>query len=623
MIDHASTMKNIKASLLSLYIQSTNQQLAFVDYFDIFLKTLFNHFQISQISFWVHRDGKFSPISKKLTASVSREDIKWAAIQNCFKDKKICRIENCIQNEQITSKYDEMILLKKGDLPFGLMLYKSTDEWKDFENSSYLNQFLDEIEKLFINIYETIVMRSNEIHYRKLYQLTDLLHSTMDIDVILENVVNAIEENFPDFRVELILSNDQDRQTKFQIKQFDYLSERPSTIEAFVSGEMTIEFAEDLNIKLLNAPIKGRQAIYGVLQVQSPITTVYTEVERDFIRMLAQASGNALENAKLYHQSHRLISDLQLINETSHHLNLIKDINEMLSYLYKQLNKAFRPKEGCFILREKHARHLSASTPFFETEEGKKYINYVENHFSQSTEALFIADFSRIIDDSVSHRSIMAIPMLVENQINGYCIVVHPDSYYFSFDSFKLMQSFIQHSSLAISNLNLRNRLQEMVDRDHLTNLYARGFLDRYVENSLEQDESGMFLLLDIDNFKKINDTHGHQIGDEVLKQIANQLKKLIGTRGICARWGGEELAVYIPNLIEQEIHKIAGEIVCSIPFVTNPSVTISAGLVSWTNKKKPKFKEIFLQADTALYAAKNNGKNQYLIYDKAMPIKA
>ena len=68
--------------------------------------------------------------------------------------------------------------------------------------------------------------------------------------------------------------------------------------------------------------------------------------------MLAQASGNALENAKLYHQSHRLISDLQLINETSHRLNMKLNINEMLLFLQKQLMKSFQPMELCFVFKD-------------------------------------------------------------------------------------------------------------------------------------------------------------------------------------------------------------------------------------------------------------------------------
>ena len=82
-----------------------------------------------------------------------------------------------------------------------------------------------------------------------------------------------------------------------------------------------------------------------------------------------------------------------------------------------------------------------------------------------------------------------------------------------------------------------------MVDHDHLTKLYARSYLDKFVNQSLKNDDCGMFLLIDIDNFKRINDTYGHQVGDQVLIQIGEMLIEKVGKKGICARWGGEEMA--------------------------------------------------------------------------------
>ncbi len=156
------------------------------------------------------------------------------------------------------------------------------------------------------------------------------------------------------------------------------------------------------------------------------------------------------------------------------------------------------------------------------------------------------------------------------------------------------MQSLIHHSSLAIANSILRNQLQEMVDRDHLTKLYARSYLDQYVEKSLKKDHSGMFLLIDIDNFKRVNDTYGHQIGDKILVQIAMKLNETIGTQGICARWGGEEMSVYVPNIDEKESIQLASTIVAMIPDATDPQVTISAGLITWDQNYRPAFQSVF-----------------------------
>ena len=618
------TMKDIKAELLTLYINSDQQFKNLKDYFTLFQKSIFKFFGIQNSCFFLYQDEVLTLINQNELMEEEGNSVPWSQIQSSFQNEMIVEPPEFFKAHKTFSTYNQMLLLRNETKdPFGVILFEATNAWLTFSKSEYLVEFKTIVTSLFSTIYRSIELRANEKQYRKLYKMTDLFHSTMDMDLILENVLFTMEENFPEFQVELILSNDQDRQTKVQMKPFDYLSERTTTIEAFVSGELTVELAKDLNAKIINAPIKGRQAIYGILQVISPIDTIYTKAQKNFIRMLAHASGNALENAKLYHQSHRLITDLQLINETSHRLNLNLCIDEMLSFLKKQLMKSFQPMEVGFAFKGENDYLTGANTEFFLTNEGSIYLEHVEKHFDTARDPLFIADFSRIFGKQVQYKSLMAIPMLVEEKIGGYCIVLHSDPYFFSFDSYKLMQSLIHHSSLAISNSVLRNRLQEMVDRDHLTKLFARRYLDRYIENSLQMDDSGMFLLIDIDNFKKVNDTYGHQIGDEVLVQIANQLQKMVGPRGICARWGGEELAVFVANLLEDEALKLVNQIVEAIPNVTKPKVTISAGVVPWKQGDQPEFQTIFLQADTALYEAKRSGKNQFRVYDEKMQLQS
>ncbi|MEK4230341.1 sensor domain-containing diguanylate cyclase [Solibacillus sp. FSL H8-0538] len=623
MIEHQQTIINIKSDVLSLCVSSAEELNSFSEYFSLFKQCLNQHFDIEECCFLSYEGDTLKPINKENATNYHFNGIPWALFESYFYQQKVVAVPYFLSEKQEFQHLTHMMLLQVGQKnPRGIILFSSTPKWQEFSGSEFTEDLVNLIAQIFHYFLESIEVRQNELQYRKLYNMTDLFHSTMDIDLILENVLITIQENFPDFEVDLILSNDQDRQTRVRIKLFDYLSERPSTIEAFVSGEITTEHATDLNCRLLNAPIKGRQAIYGILQVSAPPAYVFSTTQKDFIRMLAHASGNALENAKLYHQSHRLISDLQLINETSHRLNMNLDINEMLLYLQKQLMKSFQPMELCFVFKAgQHYELTEASTKLFTTQEGQLYIDHVKKHFENTQDSLFIADFSRLISEEVEYKSIMAIPMLVEEHINGFSIVLHPDPYFFSFDSFKLMQSLIHHSSLAISNSILRDQLQEMVDRDHLTKLYARSYSDCYVESSLQNDDSGMFLLIDIDNFKRVNDTYGHQVGDEVLIQIGAQLRKTIGTRGICARWGGEELAVYIPNILEDEALKIAQQIVKVIPEATNPSVTISAGLITWNKKDRPEFQNVFLHADTALYNAKHNGKNQVCVFNDTMQI--
>lgn len=624
MLEHIQTLVDIKSDLLSILVSSGEELTNSNEYTILLQKCLNQHFDINKCCFLLFEGETLKPFNIDLSIDLKYSGIPWVIFEPYFLQQTLVPLPQFLYEKDEFTDMTHMVLLKGGTKDiYGVLLLKSSPKWNEFCDSESYEDFIELFSRVVHMLSKNLEVRLNENQYRKLYNMTDLFHSTMDIDLILENVLLTIQENFSDFDVELILSNDQDRKTTINIKPFDYLSERPSVIEAFVSGKITTEQASDLNSSLLNAPIKGRQAIYGILQVSGPISYVFSSTQKDFIRMLAHASGNALENAKLYHQSHRLISDLQLINETSHRLNMKLDKNEMLMFLQKQLMKAFQPMELCFVFKKNNQFELTeASTDLFKTDGGLQYINHVSNHFTNTQDPLFIADFSRLISKDVQFKSMMAIPMIVEQLITGFCIVLHRESYFFSFDSFKLMQSLIHHSSLAIANSMLRNQLQEMVDHDHLTKLYARSYLDKFVENSLQSDESGMFLLIDIDNFKRINDTYGHQIGDEVLVQIGEQLQNTIKTRGICARWGGEEMAVYVPNILEDEAYKLANQIVNTIPNATSPKVTISAGLITWKNSKRPEFQSIFLQADTALYHAKNSGKNQVCLFNESMEIQ-
>lgn len=621
MSKHREILTNIKSDLLSLCIDSMNQKNCYDEYVLLIQNCFQQYFEIDKCCFLLYENDSLNPLNIKSSVKVDFADIQWSNLCTQLPPEKLIEVPKFLLTNKELNEFSHLLLLNTG--PSGvccIILLDATAKWISFSHDEYFENFVDTVAKVLKVLCKNIDIIHNENQYRKLYNMTDLFHSTMDIDLILENMLITIQDNFPDFNVELILSNDQDRHTKVHIKPFDYLSERPSAIEAFVSGKITIDQAEELNYCLLNAPIKGRQAIYGILQVSAPMDYVFSKTQEDFIRMLAHASGNALENAKLYHQSHRLISDLQLINETSHRLNMKLGSKEMFMFLHKQLKKSFQPMEIGFVLKnDSELELLEESTSLFDTEEGSIFINHVSKHFENSQEPLFIADCSRVIGKNLQFNSMMAIPMIVEQRINGFSIVLHRESYFFSFDSFKLMQSLIHHSSLAIANSILRNKLQEMVDHDHLTKLHARSFLDKYIENSLQHDSSGMFLLIDIDNFKKVNDTYGHQVGDEVLVQIGNQLRTIIGTRGICARWGGEELAVYVPNILVDEAGKIAAQIVMSIPEATNPAVTVSAGLITWNSVERPEFHKFFLYADTALYNAKSTGKNKYLTFNESM----
>ena len=151
---------------------------------------------------------------------------------------------------------------------------------------------------------------------------------------------------------------------------------------------------------------------------------------------------------------------------------------------------------------------------------------------------------------------------------------------------------------------------------DDLTGLYKREVLDIFIkkiyEKSKRKSSFFSFIMIDIDDFKNINDTYGHQKGDEVLEEISKIIKNSIRSMDIAFRYGGEELSVIFPDTKKDDAYKIAEKIRVNIEkkYTNNMNITVSIGISSNEDKSSDQI-EIIKNADELLYEAKNNGKNQ------------
>jgi diguanylate cyclase (GGDEF)-like protein len=451
--------------------------------------------------------------------------------------------------------------------------------------------------------------------YKQLLQITEKFHSSMDVDILLGELFVTLKEVYPDFSYYLLLSQDTHSHSDLPIIDLEYDSENIAAINAYVSGNVQFENSLVEKHAILYAPLIGKQGVYGVLQVIAANTLEFPKGEVEFITLLAGTAGSALENAQLYQQSRREISDLQLINETAHRLNSNLRLAETMTYMSEQIVSSFDAQEVGFFLfshDQAKAKVLSGSTSYFSTKQARIYIEYISEKIQKEKDPLFIGDINLPkINNITSFHSIIAIPMIQSEHLIGFSIVMHQKPYFFSFDTFKLLQSLLHHSSLALTNSMLREELEHMIITDHLTKLHSRKFVDEKIQWSMKEDEEGTFILLDIDNFKKINDTYGHQIGDEVLIQVANLIKGNIRGNDVGARWGGEELAIYLPKVSLETGVTIAERLVEKVSECSNPHITVSCGVSYWNKKRLDSYKYLFKRADEALYCAKETGKNK------------
>lgn len=163
-------------------------------------------------------------------------------------------------------------------------------------------------------------------------------------------------------------------------------------------------------------------------------------------------------------------------------------------------------------------------------------------------------------------------------------------------------------------------RLQSLASTDELTNLLNRREMNcrsvLLLEQAMRSKQSVALLIIDIDNFKVVNDTFGHLEGDRVLKELGQRLKHFGRQTDLISRYGGEEFLIMMPDTNKadtlsfcQRLHLLIAEIK-----VGNRPVTASIGASLSTAKTT--FTDLFAQADNAVYEAKERGKNRTQLYD-------
>lgn len=161
--------------------------------------------------------------------------------------------------------------------------------------------------------------------------------------------------------------------------------------------------------------------------------------------------------------------------------------------------------------------------------------------------------------------------------------------------------------------IDLNLKLQQLAITDQLTALKNRRYLEGKLKELLEQAKNGgqfALLILDIDHFKKVNDTYGHQTGDAVLQELAWRLEEEIGDSGIVVRLGGEEFVVVMPDTGIKEGLAIGNALCTQLASAVwqHVPITVSIGVAAY--EPGDKVESLLSRADAFLYKAKANGRN-------------
>lgn len=187
----------------------------------------------------------------------------------------------------------------------------------------------------------------------------------------------------------------------------------------------------------------------------------------------------------------------------------------------------------------------------------------------------------------------------------------------------------IEHIVITIQDVTesvyLERSLKMMTQQDSLTGIHNRRYLDKRLEEEMthyrRKNRVFSLLMIDIDNFKLVNDNYGHQFGDIILKNIADISSSVIRGSDILARYGGEEFCVILPDTNKKGAYSFAERLRILVEeqktlYEKKESVTVTISIgIAETTKSIETHEELLDQADTALYASKADGKNKVTVF--------
>ena len=216
------------------------------------------------------------------------------------------------------------------------------------------------------------------------------------------------------------------------------------------------------------------------------------------------------------------------------------------------------------------------------------------------------------------------IPLKIEKEIVGVLNINDGEKVSFNVSNLDFVLKLSEFISMTVSNAVLYERTKKLSVTDGLTGISNRPNMEQVLrsefERSMRYGAPLSVVLLDVDHFKGVNDTYGHQKGDEILVAFASLLKKFCRANDTAARYGGEEFLMILPQSNAQGAFKIAERVreeMMKLNFTGNEShfsVTTSCGVVELDRDFIKSTDQLVTMADQALYEAKNSGRNKTVI---------
>ncbi|MEJ2263567.1 MAG: diguanylate cyclase [Anaerolineales bacterium] len=385
----------------------------------------------------------------------------------------------------------------------------------------------------------------------------------------------------------------------------------------------------------LLAPLRAQGRLLGIMGVLRFIpNALHTVEDQRLIDNIASRAALAIENARLYAAEAQRVRALDGLHVATAALLSTLDLDELLSIILDAAQSAIPAAEkGMLHLVAPDSGKLqtSALLGYAESSDRKDTGEQITVYIAQAVrerKPLLISNteipspFPGDGDDpeAPTIRSTIITPLILGEAVLGVLSLNASRLGAFTEADLRVLESFAATTSAAIQNARLHAKVQKMAITDPLTGIYnRRGFFElgrREIERLKRFGHPLSAIMLDVDHFKLINDTHGHATGDRVLITLAERLINNIRGVDILGRYGGDEFCILLPETDLLTADTIAGRLRKSIarhPISTDDGllpVTISLGVATATEETID-LDSLLNLADDAMYTAKQSGRDR------------
>src|SRR5437899_8049014 len=375
----------------------------------------------------------------------------------------------------------------------------------------------------------------------------------------------------------------------------------------------------------LAIPLMVRDEVVGVLDCQSENLDHFDKETIDLLTLFSTQASMALQNARLYSLERHRAQQLEAINAIAQQTTAMLDVKELLAKVCSLIQEAFHVNHVSVLLREEDDLILRAH-------HGTLTPRILEGGRLPSSAGLWgraLAAGKTVIEHDVraiseyvgffaETASRMCIPLVSFGQTLGVLVLDSAETGAFHVGDTQSLESVADICATAIQNAHYVERVKQLAYLDGLTGIFNRRFFELRIAEELERArrfDTGMaVIMVDIDNFKRLNDEFGHLLGDEVLRQVSSIFHQQLRKIDVVCRYGGEEFAILLSQTSPQHALGVAEKLrrlveTWQFPGVPRP-VTISVGAATCPDHGVTR-DELVKAADLGLYAAKQAGRNR------------